>query len=115
MSSPRSARTGAARRPKQAHPASETASAAALRLAATVEHGLAEGQFDVLTPEALQALMAATCKTYAAQIEAGGQYMPLTPRSGVNDTTVMLTASALLRAVNLEVFELGMWQSWTGR
>jgi hypothetical protein len=114
MSSPRSARTSAARRAKP-HPASETASAAALRLAATVEQGLAEGQFDVLTPEALQALMAAVCKTYAAQIEAGGRYMPLTPRSGVNDTTVMLTASALLRAVNLEVFELGMWQSWTGR
>jgi hypothetical protein len=115
MSSPRSARTSAARRAKPAHPASETASAAALRLAATVEHGLAEGQLDVLTPEALQALMAATCKTYAAQIEAGGRYMPLASRSGVNDTTVMLTASALLRAANLEVFELGMWQSWTGR
>jgi hypothetical protein len=41
--------------------------------------------------------------------------MPLASRSGVNDTTVMLTASALLRAANLEVFELGMWQSWTGR
>ena len=49
------------------------------------------------------------------QIEAGGRYMPLAARSGVNDTTVMLTASALLRAANLEVFELGMWQSWTGR
>ena len=111
MSSPRSART----RPEPAHPAPETASAAALRLAATVEQGLAEGQLDVLTPQALQALMAATCRTYAAQIEAGGRYMPLASRSGVNDTTVMLTASALLRAANLEVFELGMWQSWTGR
>ena len=28
---------------------------------------------------------------------------------------VMLTASGLLRAANLAVFELGMWQSWTGR
>jgi len=115
MSSPRPARTSAARRPKAAHAATETASSAALRLAAAVEQGLADGQLDVLTPEALQALMAATCKTYAAQIEAGGRYMPLTSRSGVNDTTVMLTASALLRAANLEVFELGMWQSWTGR
>jgi hypothetical protein len=26
-----------------------------------------------------------------------------------------LTASGLLRAANLAVFELGMWQSWTGR
>jgi hypothetical protein len=27
----------------------------------------------------------------------------------------MLTASGLLRAADLAVFELGMWQSWTGR
>jgi hypothetical protein len=86
-----------------------------MRLAASVERGIAEGRLDVLAPEALQALMAATCKAYAAQIEAGGRHMPLPSRSAVNDTTVMLMASALLRAANLEVFELGMWQSWTGR
>jgi hypothetical protein len=28
---------------------------------------------------------------------------------------VMVTASGLLKAANLAVFELGMWQSWTGR
>jgi hypothetical protein len=27
----------------------------------------------------------------------------------------MVTASGLLRAADLAVFELGMWQSWTGR
>jgi hypothetical protein len=27
----------------------------------------------------------------------------------------MVTASGLLKAANLAVFELGMWQSWTGR
>jgi len=27
----------------------------------------------------------------------------------------MVTASGLLRAVDLAVFELGMWQNWTGR
>jgi hypothetical protein len=80
-----------------------------------VERRLAQGRSDVLTPKALQALMAAACKTYAAHIEAGGQYLPLTPQNGVNDTTIMVTASALLRSANLEVFELGMWQSWTGR
>jgi hypothetical protein len=26
-----------------------------------------------------------------------------------------VTASGMLRAANLAVFELGMWQSWTGR
>ena len=36
-------------------------------------------------------------------------------RASVTPTEVMTTASGLLRAVNLAVFELGMWQSWTGR
>jgi len=115
MSSPRAARTSAARHVKSTQSAAAAPSIAAMQLAATVERGLAEGRPDVLTPKAVQALMAAACKAYAAQIEAGGKYPPLAPRRGVNDSTIMVTASALLRAANLEVFELAMWQSWTGR
>jgi hypothetical protein len=95
--------------------AQDSPSAVATRLAAAVQRGLADGKTDVLTPEAVQALMAALCKTYAAHMEAGGQFMPLNGRSGVTATDIMVTASKLLRAGNLQVFELGMWQSWTGR
>ncbi len=59
--------------------------------------------------------MAAACKHYAAKIEAGEEVLPLRARTTVTPTEVMITASGLLRAVNLAVFELGMWQSWTGR
>jgi hypothetical protein len=90
-------------------------SAVALRLAADLERALAEGRTDELTPEALQALVAAACRIYSARIEAGEKFMPLPERSQVMDTDVMVMASALLRAVNLQVFELGMWQSWTSR
>jgi hypothetical protein len=89
-------------------------SEAALRLAAQVERGLAAGVTGVLTPQAVQALMAAACNLYSAQVEAGQQYLPLKPQ-GVTPTAVMATASGILRAANLAVFELGMWQSWTGR
>jgi hypothetical protein len=92
-----------------------TASAQATRLAADIERGLAEGRIDLLTPQALQALMAAACKAYAAQIEAGNPMAALAQRTTVTPTDVMVTASGLLRATNLAVFELGMWQSWTGR
>ena len=92
-----------------------TASAEATRLAADIERGLADGRIDLLTPQALQALMAAACKAYAAQIEAGNPMAALAQRTTVTPTEVMLTASGLLRAANLAVFELGMWQSWTGR
>jgi len=92
-----------------------TASAEATRLAADIERSLADGRLDLLTPQALQALMAAACKAYAAQIEAGNPMAALAQRTTVTPTEVMVTASGLLRATNLAVFELGMWQSWTGR
>jgi hypothetical protein len=89
-------------------------SAQAASLAAVIERALADGR-NALTPEALQALTGAVCKAYAARIEAGEQLLPLSKRSSVSPTEVMVTASGLLRAANLAVFELGMWQSWTGR
>ena len=92
-----------------------SASANAAQLAATIERDLREGRLDTLTPEAFQALMAALCKSYGSQIEAGAQFMPIADRSAVSPTEVMTTTSALLKAANLAVFELGMWQSWTGR
>jgi len=120
MSSPRTATVSRpAKRPapaKPARPASdETLSADAKRIAAEIEQSLAQGRTDALSLDALQALMAAACKRYAAQVEAGQEVLPLQPRTSVTPTEVMTTASGLLRAVNLAVFELGMWQSWTGR
>jgi hypothetical protein len=92
-----------------------TAQAEALRLAGVVEQAIKDGKLDVLPPDALQALLAALCKLYSANVEQGAPYLPVGPRSGVTPTDVMVVASKLLRATNLQVFELGMWQSWTGR
>jgi hypothetical protein len=85
------------------------------RLAGALEKALTDGRLDALTPEALQALFAALCKLYSANVEQGAPYLPVNTRSGVTPTDVMVVASKLLRATNLQVFELGMWQSWTGR
>ena len=90
-------------------------SAAASRLADDIARALAEGRADVLTDEAIQALMAAACRSYSARVEATGDFLPLAARSLVSSTDVMVTASGLLKSANLAVFELGMWQSWTGR
>jgi hypothetical protein len=93
----------------------DDASLAAKKLAADIDRALAQGQTDLLTAEAIQALMAAACRSYSAQVEAGGNFPPLAERSRVTSTDVMVTASGLLKSANLAVFELGMWQSWTGR
>ncbi len=95
--------------------ATQDTSEAATRLARDIDRALNEGRTDLLSEEALQALMAAVCRSYSARIEAGGTFPPLANRSRVTSTDVMVTASGLLKAANLAVFELGMWQSWTGR
>jgi len=100
---------------KSASGAIQNLSAAAEQLAVEVDRALAEGRTDVLTPDAIQALMAAACRSYSAQVEASGNFPLLAARSRVTSTDVMVTASGLLKAANLAVFELGMWQSWTGR
>jgi hypothetical protein len=93
-----------------------SASDQAKALAAEIEAGIADGRLDTLSPTAFQALMAALCRLYSARSEAGANDLPLQERGGgIANTEVMIMASALLRSANLAVFELGMWQSWTGR
>jgi hypothetical protein len=113
---PRTAvRAAAATRKAETRKAEASLSTDATQLAAALERALAAGQTDALSDEALQALMAALCRTYGAQIEAGREVLPLKDRMSVTSTDIMTTASGLLRSANLAVFELGMWQSWTGR
>jgi len=92
-----------------------SASRAARELAASIEKAIAEGSLDHLQPHAVQALTAAICKLYAANHDAGQRYPIVAGRMAVTGTDVMITCGALLKAADLQVFELGMWQSWAGR
>jgi hypothetical protein len=86
-----------------------------MKLAAELERGLIGGKTDIVSREALQRLTAAICKNYSQQVQGGDMSLPLQRSSGVSPTDVMIMAGALLKAADLQVFELGMWQSWTGR
>ena len=90
------------------------ASADAKRLAATLQRSIVDGNLDLVAADALQAVIAAACRVYTARREAGEDIAPVAKNS-ISATDVMVTASGLLRAADLAVFELGMWQSWTGR
>ncbi|HKX07489.1 MAG TPA: hypothetical protein VJN67_04820 [Stellaceae bacterium] len=89
--------------------------AAAEHLTGALERASAEGRGDALSPAQFQDLMAAMCRTYVAQLEAGHTHTPLRDRNAASNTDVMIMASALLKSANLAVFELGMWQSLAGR
>ncbi len=89
-------------------------SADAIKLASQIEQAFKKSD-DAISEDAMQTLMAALCRVYSAQVENGSKYTPIAEGQVVSPTGVMVTASGLLRAANLAVFELGMWQSWTGR
>lgn len=119
MSSPRAA-VKAARKPikpvaaprKKAE--AQDASQQALQLADEIERGLHSGR-PAVSEEAQQKLLAALCRSYSQQVQAGGAAPAIAPDTVLSATDVMITASGLLKAADLQVFELGMWQSWTGR
>jgi hypothetical protein len=110
------ARTAAARPALKAVavPPDNAASADAKRVAATIERSIVDGKLDVVSVEALQKLIAAASRLYTARVESGEKFTPI-PKNSISATDVMVTASGLLKGVDLAVFELGMWQSWTGR
>ena len=65
-----------------------------------IERGLRDGQLDTLSPKAFQSLMAALCKNYSAQIEAGNDFLALGDRNAVSPTEItkrekMMSNSAL--------------------
>ena len=86
----------------------------AIKLASEIESAFKKSD-DAISVEAMQTLMGALCRVYAGQVENGANFTPIAEGQIVSPTGVMVTASGLLRAANLAVFELGMWQSWTGR
>ena len=64
----------------------------------------------------VQALLAAMVRIYAERAEARDEPLAaLPPDAGVTATHAMLAVTAILKAVNVQLFELGMWQAWSGR
>jgi len=96
--------------PERARSADANAQALADGLAQVAKEGP-----QALSPETVQALVALGCRAYAAHAEAGRAYPIVSAREALTSTDVMIACSALLKAADLQVFELGMWSSWTGR
>ena len=67
-----------------------------------------------LDDAALQALLARAVRLYAARAEQGEAPAAFAADTQVTATEVMVAVTAMLKAVNLQVFELGMWQAWSG-
>jgi hypothetical protein len=64
----------------------------------------------------IQALLARAVKLYAERIAASDDPLPAFPDGvEVTATDAVVATTAILKAVNVQLFELGMWQAWSGR
>ncbi len=65
---------------------------------------------DALIQEGLTALT----RLYTVKFQIGERWSPFVDDRAMPATAVMIMSTAMLRAVNVELFELGMWQAWSG-
>jgi hypothetical protein len=67
-----------------------------------------------LEDEDIQALLSAAVRLYAQRASERDEPLPAfaAETAGVTATDAMLVTTAILKAVNVATFELGMWQAW---
>jgi len=68
-----------------------------------------------LTDTEIQTILAKAVRLYAERAAERDDSLPAFAPDAATATEVMVTVTAMLKAVNLQVFELGMWQAWSGR
>ena len=74
------------------------------------------GDGRALADEDVQALLAAAVRIYADRMEErDAPLAAFPPGVDITATQAMVAITAILKAVNVQLFELGMWQAWSGR
>jgi hypothetical protein len=63
----------------------------------------------------IQSMLAKAVRLYAERAGEQDGALPAFASDAATATEVMVTVTAMLKAVNLQVFELGMWQAWSGK
>ena len=63
----------------------------------------------------IQDMLAKAVRLYAERTAERDGALPAFAPDATTATEVMVTVTAMLKAVNLQVFELGMWQAWSGK
>lgn len=85
-------------------------SAAAGEALAAAERALAAEATAAIPDEAVQRLLTAGTRLFARKVEQEGRYfLPLTGRDAATATDVAVLVTEMLRAVNLNLFDLSMW------
>ena len=94
--------------PESTSSATNDLSERAIAVARELELATLNGKLDAITPQAMHAILGALAKSYGANVEAGQAYPVLAGPASISGTDVLTLCGALLKAADLQVFELGM-------
>jgi hypothetical protein len=70
---------------------------------------MSSSDINVPAPEAIQRRLADDVRAYAGAIDAGQDLPAFVPGEEPTATEVLIAVSRMLDAVDIEVFELGLW------
>jgi hypothetical protein len=96
-----SARKPARKAPRRAAPAGA--------FCALARHALKSGKPDAISDKTLQDVLTAAVKVYAAKVERRGHDVEPFARGAVTATETVVTACGLIRAADLNMFDVAIW------
>jgi hypothetical protein len=90
-------------------PAPKLSRRSALDFCAAARNALKRGEPDAISDEALQQVLTAAVKVYSAKVERRGHDVaPFAPGT-VTATETVVTACGLIRAADLNMFDVAIW------
>ncbi len=76
---------------------------------AAARDALKRGEPDAITDKMLQRVLAAATKVYAAKVERRGHDVSPFPQNTVTATESVVTACGMIRAADLNMFDVAIW------
>ncbi len=73
------------------------------------ERALADGNLDAIPQDEIARVMTAAVRLYAAKVDADAAAAPPVEPDKLTPTDVVVTVSAIIKAVGLNLWDLSMW------
>jgi hypothetical protein len=98
-------------KPTKAHRSSVRArgNPPAVDFPARVQAALDRGEPDAIADDVLQKVLAAAVKCYAAKVDRRGTGLEPFPDGVITATETVVAACAMIRAADLNIFDVAMW------
>jgi hypothetical protein len=94
---------------KPAPSRAKTATAKDADFCAAARDALKRGEPDAISDKTLQQVLTAAVKIYAAKVERRGHDVAPFPQGTVTATETVVTACGLIRAADLNMFDVAIW------